>query len=82
MFVGAALLWPCVAIWGYAPKPHARGLARNLILLEMKLWKKEGRYPKLRLGKKRISEKAPFIRSFIFKDKEIPRQASRAGLGA
>ena len=31
-FVGGSLLWPCVPIWGYAPKPHASSLARSLIL--------------------------------------------------
>ena len=25
-FGGFSLLWPCVPIWGYAPKPRARGL--------------------------------------------------------
>jgi len=34
VFRDFSLLWPCVPIWGYAPKPHARGLAANLLILE------------------------------------------------
>ena len=30
-FGGLSLLWPCVPIWGYAPKPRARGLNTNKI---------------------------------------------------
>ncbi len=39
-FGGLSLLWLCVPIWGYAPKPHASGLARGLFLLEAMLRKR------------------------------------------
>ncbi len=29
VFGGLSLLWPCVPLWGYAPKPHARDLATH-----------------------------------------------------
>ena len=42
VFGELSLLWPCVPIWGCAPKPRASPLARSLILLEMKLRKAAG----------------------------------------
>ena len=29
VFVGFSLLWLCVPIWGYAPKPHASSLSTD-----------------------------------------------------